>query len=309
MPFLLKKWFRSTGDLHHDLAAKLETPGFGLPTTQTFLNIGWDSKLVAAIGLELSPDNHRIIRGQFMLQGPLTKEPVSLQACKLFPAVDSSITLTIHIPDSVQFAFNSGTLCSDYLQMELYKHHYSKDGAHILATDWEANGIGETSMRAIAHLDKTSNGPQGPRIKTTILIFPRSTEELNQLSNGTQSPAWPGIRILQTTCEFFPKFAAWGDPICPIILRGSSRSSAPNLPPGNEIRFHVAAVMRSAKVPTSCTSSRGLVKQWARALEDVEGLEKEPTITWPIINRPTTEQGSFLLTYTPPQQIRAYMST
>lgn len=294
MPSLLKKWFHAIGDLPQDVAKKLETAGFGLPVFQTFLNIGWDSKLVAAVGLELSPDNKRITRGQFLLRGPLSREPVSLQACKLFPSVDPAITLTIHIPDGASFLFNSGTLCSDYLPLEDFKHHYSKGNTVILPTDWEVNGISDTCMRAIAHLDKASNGAQGPRIKTTILLFPRSTEELNQVSNGTQSPAWPGIRILQATCEFFPKFAAWGDPICPLILRGSPRDAAPNLPSGDEIRFHVAAVMKSARVPTSCTTNRGLAKQWARALEDVEAMEKEPSITWPTISRPVAEQGSSL---------------
>lgn len=286
-----KKWFREKGDLAPGLAKKLETASFGLPVTQTLLNLGWDSKPVAAVGLELSPDNRHVVRGQFILQGPLTREQVSLQACKLFTEADPAIMMTITIPDGATFLFNSGTLSSDLLPGEAYKHHYSKGANIILPTDWEENSIGETSMRAISHLDKNSNAAPGPRIKVTILLFPKSVEELIQLNDGTQSPAWPGLRILQTTIELFPKSPDWKDPVCPLFMMGSARDAAPNLPQGDEIRYHIAAVMRSAKLPTSCTSSRGLQKQWTRALENTEAMEKEPTVTWPDYKRPSAEKG------------------
>ncbi len=40
---------------------------------------------------------------------------------------------------------------------EKYKHYFAKDGNVILPTDWSANKLGETSMRALCHLDKNSN--------------------------------------------------------------------------------------------------------------------------------------------------------
>jgi hypothetical protein len=42
---------------------------------------------------------------------------------------------------------------------EHYKHHLAKDGNVLLTIDsWSANKqLGETSMRALCHLDKNSN--------------------------------------------------------------------------------------------------------------------------------------------------------
>ena len=291
MPDLLKKWFAANGEMPSELIDKLTTPGLGLPSTQVLLDLGWTGNLIATVGLELSADNRRIQRSHFMLLGPLTRNPINIQASKLFPAADPSITLTITMPDSGEFRFRGGTLSSDILPAEGYKHHYSKAGNIIFPTDWLLNNIGETCMRAVSHLDKTSNTVSGPRPKTTILLFPKSLEGMNQASDSTQHVAWPGLRILQATGEFFPKVGPWKDPICPIFLRGSPREDAPHFPTGKDIRFNVAAIMRTARVPTACTTARGLDRQWRKATEDIESLEREPAITWPDIPRPQAPEG------------------
>ena len=292
MPTLDKKWFKEKGDMPLDLARSLSTASFHIGVTETLCNLGWDGKPVANVGLELSPDNARVIRSQFLLHGLLTKEAVSLTASKLFPEADPAITMSVTIPDSAEFRFNDGSLSSDLVPAQVYKHHFSKHEGIIFPTDWAANNIGETSMRAVCHLDKSSNGHAGPKIKVTILLFPRSAGDMVALSDNTQSAAWPGIRILQSTCEFFPKSPAWKDPICPLLMPGSPYYEAPNLPTGDDIRFHVAAVMRSAKLPTACTTGSGLARQWAKATSDVENMEKEPTICWPDIPRPVAPQGN-----------------
>ncbi len=61
----------------------------------TLESLGWDGKSVAAIGLELTPDNRRVKRSQFLLLGALSREPVGLAANKLFPDADPAITMTI----------------------------------------------------------------------------------------------------------------------------------------------------------------------------------------------------------------------
>lgn len=291
MVYLNKKYFESRGDLDHELGNKLVTASFNLPVTQTLLNLGWTGNHVAMVGLELSPDNRHVRRGRYLLHGPLTKEPVNIQARKLFPTADTDIMMTITMPDAAEFRFHNGTLGSDLLPCEGYKHHFSRESGVIFPTDWPANNVGETCMRAISHLDKASNSALGPRPKTTVLLFPKSVDEMSQTSDGTQNVAWPGIRILQTLGEFFPKFAAWKNPICPLLLRGSSRDEAPNFPSGDELRFHIAEVMRSARLPTACNSQSGLAKQWGKAVDNVEDLEKEPAIIWPTVLRPTAPEG------------------
>jgi hypothetical protein len=50
---------------------------------------------------------------------------------------------------------------------------------------------------------------------------------------------------------------------------------APHLPSLADIRFNIAATMKSARLPTACTSSNSLTRQWNKALSDIDRLEKE----------------------------------
>jgi hypothetical protein len=294
MPNLLKKWCPRSGAIPTDTIKKLDVASFGHPVTATLTELGWDGTLVAAIGLQLSPDNRQVQRGQFLLRGNISKEPVEIQANLLWPDAEPDIFLTITPPEGTAFRFDSGTLCSDLIACEDYQHGFRQDGRAIVPTEWQNKGVGETSIRAVCHLDKTSNGRLGPRIKTTILIFPRSVEEMNQLSDATQSPAWPGIRVVESTCGFFPRVKEWGEPVCPLFLRGADYAEAPNIPPPDELRFHVAAIMRSARRPTVCTKQKTLKKQWEKGLENIEALEQEPTIVWPEAPRHAPAKGNLL---------------
>jgi hypothetical protein len=231
-------------------------------------------------------------RGQFLLRGNLTKEPIEIQANILWPAAEPDIFLTITLPDGAAFRFNSGNLSSDLIACEDFQHGFRQNDRAIVPSEWKDKGVGETAIRAVCHLDKTSNGRLGPRIKVTTLIFPRSVDDMNQLSDATQSPAWPGIRVLENTCDLFPKVKEWGEPVCPLFLRGSDYADAPNIPPPDELRFHVAAIMRSAKRPTVCTKQKALQKQWEKALENIEELEKEPSISWPEAPRHDPAKGN-----------------
>ncbi len=291
MPHLAKKYFKATGDLPLQYAAKLETAGLGLPIHQTLIDLGWDGRLTAGVGLELSPDNKQVRRGEFFLRGLPTKELIDIQANNLWSSAGKDVTLTISMPDAGLFRFSSGTLASDYLTGESFRHSFAKAGNVITPNQWEAHGVGEVSLRAVCHLDKLSNGRQGPAIKITFLLLPCSTEQLIELSDATQSPAWPGLRVLESVAEFFPKIPGWEDPVCPLLIRGSARGEAPDLPSGQDLRFHTAEIMRTATRPTVCTKLKALERQWKRALEDVEELVQEPTITWPAVPRPAPPVG------------------
>ncbi len=73
MPNLLKKWCPRSGSIPTDLIKKLDVASFGHPVTATLTELGWDDTLVAAIGLQLSPDNRQVQRGQFLLRGNISK--------------------------------------------------------------------------------------------------------------------------------------------------------------------------------------------------------------------------------------------
>jgi hypothetical protein len=69
MPNMDKKWFKAKGNIDKELAKKLLTLSFGAPVTDTLSRFNWDGKLVATVGLEFTPDNRRVLRGQFLLHG------------------------------------------------------------------------------------------------------------------------------------------------------------------------------------------------------------------------------------------------
>ncbi len=227
-----------------------------------------------------------------MLRGNISKEPVEIQTILLWPEAEPDVFLTITPPEGTAFRFDSGTLCSDLIACEDYQHCFWQDGRVIVPPEWQNKRVGETSIRAICYLDKTSNGRLGPRVKTTILIFPHSVEELNQFSDATQSPAWHGIRVVENTCEFFPRVREWGERVCLLFLCGADYAEALNIPPPDELRFHVATIMRSAKRPTVCTKQMTLKKQWEKALENIEAPEQEPTIVWPEAPRHAPAKGN-----------------
>jgi hypothetical protein len=287
---LAKKWFKATGDLHPRIAGHLVTDSFGQPVANVLARLDWDGNLVACIGLELSPDNKHMAHSQFMLQGLPKKEPVEIQANNLWASAQPGTKLSITIPDGKTFIFTGGTLASDYVSGEDFSYSFSKDGSTIVPTEWTNHGVGEIAIRAICHLDKSSN-VKGPSVKVTILVFPNSIEELSELSAATLSPAWPGIRILENTCGFFPKSTDWKDPCCPLIMLGCTQLHNTNLPPGAEIRFHISALMRTARRPTICNKLSTLKKQLEKAMADVESMELEPTIVWPDVPRHAPNAG------------------
>jgi hypothetical protein len=186
----------AVGTIPTDLIKKLDIASFGMPVSTTLTELGSDGILVAAVGLQLSPDNRQVQRGQFLLcgqfllRGNLTKEPIEIQANILWPSAEPDIFLTITLSDGAAFLFNSSNLCSDLIVCEDYSHSFPQNNRVIVPSEWKDKGVGETAMRAVCHLDKTSNGRLGPCIKVTTLIFPRSVDKMIQLCNATQSPAW-----------------------------------------------------------------------------------------------------------------------
>jgi len=284
MPVLDKKWFNPNGIISPNLATKLEIASLGNPVTHTLTELGWDGVTpVATIGLELSPDNKTIRRAQFLLRGRLTDEQISRSAATIWGEEVKDLTFKADIPDGGRFHFNNGTLASDMLACEEMKFYFTRGADVVPPTEWPALGIRDFSVRCIAHLDKNSNKREGPLLKYTVILIPLSVDELHQLEPASDSGAWPGFKLCEGSCRFFPSTdqSTWGDPICPLICRGSHVSDAPYLPAAGEIRYNIAAVMRTARVAVPCKTANGWKKQQQKAEDDISQLEKEPNITWP----------------------------
>jgi hypothetical protein len=64
------------------------------------------------------------------------------------------------------------------------------------AAKWHQVGITAFTLRLIAHLDKMLN-KEGPIIKFNILFNPASPEQMEEISDASRGPAWPGVKILE----------------------------------------------------------------------------------------------------------------
>lgn len=294
MPELDKRYFLGEREIPGAQLRTLTTKGHGEQIDATLRQLGWEDSLVACVILFLSADNSTVSNSQFALRGTLSKDPINMQASKVWEKADEAVTMSICIPQGKDFSFESGTLCSEYIDQEAIKLAFEKDGQPILPTNWESLGIGNCSIRLIAHLDKTSN-TRGPNIRYTVLIFPACTEELTGISEHTQSVAWPGIKILEGQCGFFPKSpeSFWGTPIFPIIKVSGEAPDAASTPGCQALRFAIAELLKTAAKPAACTSASALRKRWSKVEKDGLDSPTTPDITWPTCARPAPTVGKF----------------
>lgn len=293
-----RKWFRGSGDIPAALAEMLEITSLGSPVTNTLTALGWDgTTAIASVGLELSPDNKHVLRAQLVLRGHLAAEPITLSAATIWGGASKEVTLQIDVPEGGCFHFNSGGLASNFLACEETKFVFLKLEQVVPQTDWAEAGVCEFAIRCVAHLCNNSNN-EGPLLKYHVQLVPLSVAELHKQEPASASSAWPGFMLAEGTCRFFPGAdqTNWHDPICPLLCRGSHRSKAPYLPTDDEIRFSIAALMRTAKLPVHCKTANEWRKQYATATADIASLECDPTITWPVTTWHAEPLGSLTKT-------------
>jgi hypothetical protein len=287
-----KKWFGGDGDLPTIVTDNLLVASLGQPVNATLGRNGWDGRTVAGVGLELSPDNSLISRGQFYMRGNLSQEPGVFQANKLWEKASKEVSVKMWFPTAGEFDFSNGSLASEYMEGDTVKIQCEKEGQAVAAADWQRYGIKPFVIRLVAYLDKNSN-KAGPRIKYTLLFFPESVDEMLKIGDEVQGPAWPGIKVLEGQAEFFPLAPerGWGCPIYPMLAPAGSERPG-RMPGGDHLRYAIAKVMQTARLPVPCTSAATLKKKWSRIEEDQEEYEHTtPTVTWPDAREPAAESG------------------
>ena len=287
-------WFTNSEDMPELLAENLEAASLGYPVNSVLGKNGWDGRTVAAVGLELSPDNRQVRRGQLIMRGPLSAEPAVIQASKLWEKGDKDVTVNLFFPQAAEFDFVAGTLASEYLTSDGIKMVCAKNGQPMLPTDWARHGIGNFCLRLIAYVVKGPTASHRPSIKFAILFFPLKHDEMAPMSNLTRGAGWPGIKILEGDAQLFPPAPTdgWGCPIYPILCPGRSFAQVPNLPSGVELRFVISKIMQTARQPTSCASNATLRKKWDRMLADPEEYsERMSPGVWPDMPSPPVIAG------------------
>ena len=107
------RWFEGSGNIPDPLAASLVVASFGYPVAATLGQNGWDGAVMAAIGLELTPDNKSVSRGQVVMRGILAAETATFQAYKLWETADKEVSIDLTFPNAAEFDFAAGRMCSE----------------------------------------------------------------------------------------------------------------------------------------------------------------------------------------------------
>jgi hypothetical protein len=296
MPILDAAHFRGSGALQPATLEQLTTVGFGSTLKHTLSRLGWVDRLVAGVGLDLSADGLNVTNSTFWVRGKVTETPASIPAHKLWEGANRSVNLSIAPLNGSDFTFRNGSLCSDYVDADRIRFSFSRAGQPIPPGDWADFGLGNFCLRLVAYLDKTSNAKRGrgPHIKFMVLAFPLSLAQLSELAEATSNVMWPGFKVVEGHCDFFPRASAnsWGCPILPILCTRQRDASTTAFPSGDLMRFNIAAIMRTAAVPTSSRSLKDLQKKMRDALACGSAIARTlPTIMWPEVARPDPATG------------------
>jgi hypothetical protein len=230
---LNKKWFAGESDLPGVIAENLEVLSLGRLLNAFLGKNGWDGKTAAGIGLELSNDNRSVKGGQFFVRGPLSTEPGTIVASKLWERAAKDASVTFNFPHGGEFTFDNGSLASEYLDGQAVKISIERAEQQVPEGEWQQIGITPFTLRLVAYLDKLSNKHE-PRVKYNLLFFPASKEEMEELSDTVQGAAWPGVKILEGHAALFPRApqGGWGCHIYPVLCTGRDSSPALIYPPG-----------------------------------------------------------------------------
>jgi len=244
----------------------------------------------------VTADGCRIASSHFALWGDIAGHVIEVPACKLWEGVTKGTVLHIRDLKGSAFTFPGGQLHSNFVDQASIDVSYSRAGQPILPTDWAAENIDLLSLRAVCYLDKLSNKRGSPRIKYTILATPMTAAALAELCGHTQHVAWPGIKVLEGTAEFH--LAAppgeWAAPVYPFLcVKDRAPSAANQLPPPDHMLYAMAELMRTAALPTSCTTREVMTAKGQALLEGTSDPEtRGPTITWPPVERPAADRGN-----------------
>ena len=289
------RWFSGTDNIPELFAEQLEVASFGYPVNAVLGKNGWNGETMAGVGLELTPDNRHIARGQLVMRGPLTLDKALVQAAKLWEQADKDAIVAFSFPNAAEFDFAGGRMTSEYLTSDSVKMTKQKGDVAVQQGDWAKLGIGNFCLRLFVNLTKPAPATgQKPAAKFYLLFFPHTEQEMLDWSDIVKEVGWPGIKILEGDAQLFPlaQEGLWGCPVLPLLCTNTRFQIAPNLPPAAELRHAIAAIMCTARQPNAYASHSTLKRKWGKILADNEEYaERPPVTTWPQMPAPANISG------------------
>ena len=271
--------------------------GWGEATKTTLDDLEWDGDVIMGGGLDLSPDNSKVVGGRVFLQGELLKSPKEIRANKLWEKVDKELKISYSIEDAATLTFSSGTLVGDFVDCKdmswqvVEKRH--GELSELEPADYIARQIEEFCIRP--YLIPLS----AERVKLRIMIYPVSKDRLQTDYPLSEKASFPGLELTTLELPLFPltkqqSGKEWGCPLIPMILLGAEGEDQPNLPSNREMSSSIAAIMRTVVVPDVKRDSKSLARAWKDIRESGPSRLKErlPELIWPLPPPPTEASQS-----------------
>lgn len=250
---------------------------------------------VGCIILELSANNESVEAGSFGVRGCVSKD-IRLKASALWSTAKQNVTLSIRAPSGADFSFDGG-LCSEYLPSEEITHAFSvaeegEEPTTVSAADRKAAGVGPFCMRLVCYTVKATL-KAGVQLKYSLLVFPGSREDILDVSELAQSASWPGLEVADGELSLIPTpSSAWQCPVLPLLLTGTPWDDHITMPPANELRHAIAAIMARSAPPDGCKTRVTLLNKWERfASNPDEFSPKKNPFVWPVPDEPNRTPG------------------
>ena len=287
--------FKGSDDIDMAELERATVGNFSSDVGVTLGRFGWSGlTLCGSVGLALSADNESVDRSVFLVNGPVDSKTILVEGNKLWPETDVKIRLAITLKKACVFNFSAGWLASDIVAQEDIEHGFfaveeGQQPAPVLAADFEEWGISNFALRMLCTVSKNTSLRAGVVIKHTILIFPLGKDDLLAKYEAAQSPAWPGIRLVDGHMPLLPRpETAWQCPVVPLIKRGSSDGEQRDWPQAADLRRAVAATMGAAWKATIARTASSLLNKWQKIANNPADLAQETgDLVWPTAELPS----------------------
>jgi len=278
--------FAGEGDIGGEDLAKLEVRNGEEAVNNALRAFGWNGKAaVGCVVLHLSANNQTATGGQFAARGRLAKEDFKMEAARLWRDAETGPVLSLKVPAGADFKFGDGGLCSDYLDSDGVDFCVTAAGRGnqpILRDEYAEKGIRGFCLRLVCHITRATK-KSGVTLAYSVLIYPGTAEEVQEVSDLAKSPSWPGLKVAEGEMALLPHpQTPWGCPVLPLLRTGSSREEAPDWPAAEELRARIAWIMSTSEPGEVCKTKKAMLGKWQKACENPDDFViKRGPLSWP----------------------------
>lgn len=242
----------------------------------------WQEKVIAIVGISLTPDNKGIHDTQLLLQGRMyDNSPKKISATKFWKGLPAGHHILLRNVDCTLFNFNEG-MVSDLISHDQFDYEFrAKNGDLIEPAELEAAGIRGFCLKAFVWPTASCWA------SINVILFPHDEPDLTRSYPLAKDDRCPGILFFGEKIPFGPPARLrWGAPFNPAILPGGPVDDFQDFPPAKELSRAMALLLRKAKQPNLKLNVSQLEKAFAHQAENshnVSTLSPNPIeILWPL---------------------------